>query len=261
MDAHRLGGNLVFANRHPGTAHARVGQPVAHQDTQQHQRQKQVVVHRDRTQFEAANGERFSHADAENAEGVNAAQPLGAVGNVDRMVKVVQEYPDDLAKAQRHDGQVVAAQFEGRRTQQDAKQPGHCGRQRKYQPQRRVQAVGEYRGDRGEGLREVRRRHQGIEIGADGEEGDIAEIQQAGVAYDDVQTDGQQHIKQGGIGNAHPGVAENLQAHRQQDQSQASGDAEKNLLVFHRLQLLRPGRPRVRPAGPTVAASGSRSER
>ena len=49
---------------------------------------------------------------------VDLAQPLGAVGDVDRVVQVVQEHADDFAEAQRHDGQVVAAQLERRRAQQ-----------------------------------------------------------------------------------------------------------------------------------------------
>ena len=153
---------------------------------------------------------------------VDLAHALGAVGDVDRLVQVVQEHADDLAEAQRHDGQVVAAQLQRGRAQQDAEdaRPAaapagitiHSGMCR---PSGNIAAI------HGEGLGQVRRGQQAVHVGTDGEEGDVAQVQQAGIADHDVQAQRQQHVQQRHVGNAHPGIAEALQHQRQDQQADA----------------------------------------
>ena len=55
-----------------------------------------------------------------DVDGVYHADALRTVGDVDRRVQVVEENADDLAEAQRDDGEVVAAQAQRRRAQQHA---------------------------------------------------------------------------------------------------------------------------------------------
>ena len=68
--------------------------------------------------------------------------PFGPVRDVDRRVEVVHEDADDLAEAERDDREVVAAQLQRRRAEQDAGAAGDEGAERDHDPPRRVQAAG-----------------------------------------------------------------------------------------------------------------------
>ena len=86
--------------------------------------------------------------------------------------QLMQDDPDDFAEGQGHDGEVVAAQAQHRKTEDDA-------------PQGRENA-GDRQGDEegpgndavAEPVRQIYRRQQGIGIGADRIEGDVAQIEQ-----------------------------------------------------------------------------------
>ena len=119
---------------------------------------------------------------------VDALRP---VGDVDRRVQVVEEDADDLAEAERDDRQVVAAQLQRRRAEQHAEQAGDRRADRQDDPERQVQA-------------EVRRREQRVDVGADGVERDVAEVEQAGEADDDVEAERQQHVEHREVEDAHP---------------------------------------------------------
>ena len=238
VDAHGLGGNLVFADGHPGAAYARELQAVADHHAEQHQGQEQVVVQRDRGHAECAQVQILAQVQAEELDGVDLVESLGAVGDVDRRVQVVHEHADDFAKAQRDDGQVVTAQLERWRAQQHAKGAGQAGAQRHGDPQRGVQAVREGAGDPGKGFGQVRRGEQAVHVGADGKEGDVAQVEQAGKADHDVQAQGQQHVQQRHVGDAHPGVAGVLQQQRQDDQGGSAQHGENGLVLFHGKSLL-----------------------
>ena len=220
-------------DRHPGAADTRHLHAMADHHAGHHQRQEQVVVQRDRGELEATKADRLAQVEAEELERVDLVDALGSVGDVDRMVQIVQEHANDFTETQRHDRQVVAAQLQRGRAQQHAeqsRQPGPC---RNDHPQRHVQPVREGRGQRREGFRQVRRRQQAVHVGTHRKKGHIAQIQQAGVTDHNVQAQGQQHIKQGHVSDAHPGIAEALQHHRQHQQSDG-GDQENNgLVLFH----------------------------
>ena len=127
---------------------------------------------------------------------------LRAVGDVDRARQVVEEDAHDLAEAERDDGKVVAAQLERRRAEQHAEQRGDRRADRQDDPERQVQI-------------EVRAGEQRIGVGADGVERDVAEIEQAGEADDDVQAEREQHVEDGVVGDAHPAGADLRQRERQ----------------------------------------------
>ena len=75
----------------------------------------------------------------------------------------------------------------------------------------------------------MRRRQQAIHVGADGEEGDIAQIEQARIAHHNVQANRQQDIEQGHVGNAHPCIAKLLKHQRQDQQRNTYG---QNFEIF-----------------------------
>jgi len=100
----------------------------------------------------------------------------------------------------------VTAQLQGRRTQQGAEQARHGSGQRHDEPDRQMDAVfADFRPHqlhqslaqhrilihhRFEQDGELRRRQQGRQVSAHGVEGDVAEVEQAGEADDDVQAQG-----------------------------------------------------------------------
>ena len=259
VDAHGLGCDLVFADRHPGAPDARDFQAVRDHDAQQHQGQKQVVVERNGCQLVVANHQPFAQIQTEKTQGINLAHTLGAVGDVVGVVHIVQEHPDDFAKAQGHDGQVVTAQAQGRRAQQDAKDARHYGRQRQHHPDWRVQTLGVHGRQAGKCLQQVGRIEQPVDIGTDGEKSHIAQVQQAGVAHHNVQTNCQQHKQQGHVGNAHPGIAKELQDQGQNQQPDTQSQLGRQVVFdihvhVHVHRTLTRGRPHVRPTDPMDAA-------
>ena len=111
-------------------------------------------------------------------------QALGAVekGKAQDVVDVVQGDADDLAKAQRQDGQIVAAQAQGWDADQHAEQAGH----------QRAQGQARRKGNRlrpGAVFGE-----QGAGVGAHRHKAGVAQRQLAQVAGGHVQGDGQDDI-------------------------------------------------------------------
>ena len=168
-----------------------------------------------------ADGPGLAQIDAEEADRIDRPEALGAVRDVEGMSHVVDQDAHDLAEPERHDGQVIAAQLQRGRAQQHAEQRGQQGAQGNRDPPGRVQAERKHRRDPREVLDQVRRRQQGEHIGAHGVEGDVAQVQQAGVAHHDVHAERHQHIQQAGVGDANPMRAEALQ---QKGQQQERGD-------------------------------------
>src|SRR5205807_4061701 len=160
---------LVLPYRDPGPAHAAVLQPAHDEDHQDDGGQGQVVV-----------GLGVEHAvlqglDVADAGGMGyAGDAPGAAGEG----QVVGRDPDDLAEAQRHDGQVVAPQAQGGSAQDDAGDGGG----------------GDAGGEDGPEAPVLVHAQQGHGVAADGEEGDVTEVEQAGLAHHDVQAHGQKDV-------------------------------------------------------------------
>ena len=111
-------------------------------------------------------------------------EPLGPVkeGEAQDVVDVVEGDADDLAKAEGQDGEVVAAQPQGRDADQHAEQAGHGG------------AEGEPR-RKGDGLRPgAVFGEQGAGVGAHRHKAGVAQRQLPQVAGGDVQRDGQDDV-------------------------------------------------------------------
>src|SRR5690606_15518885 len=99
--------------------------------------------------------------EAEKARARNLADAAGAAGE---RAPVDEHEADDLAESQSDDGQIIAAQTQDRKAEDDAEQRGDDAGDRQAYPERHA----EIHGQQSEG------------IGADRVEGDIAEIEQAG---------------------------------------------------------------------------------
>ena len=173
IDADRLGGDLVLADRLPGTADAGILQAQIDDDDEDGQGHQQEVVFLRPTQRQAENLSRAGKLEIAERHRVDQGNALRAVGDVDRRIQVIHEDTDDFAKAERDDGQVIAAQLQRRRAEQDAEHAGNCRTDRQNHPERPMQS-------------EMRTGEQGIGIGADRVESDVAEIEQPGEADDDV---------------------------------------------------------------------------
>ena len=105
---------------------------------------------------------------------LDARPAAGKIGPVD------EDSADDFAERQRDDGEIVAAQ------------PQH-GKAENHAPYRR-QDAGERQADPKRKMKGGRQQRVGI--GADRVERDIAEIEQAGEANDDIQAPAEHHIDQ-----------------------------------------------------------------
>ena len=118
-----------------------------------------------------------------------------AGGTVGDAVEVARGDADDLAEAERHDGEVVTAQAQGRRAEEDAGDQRHrdgdrdADRERDRPLLREPEPALERLDDRRVGRPEQRDR-----VGAEGVEADVAEVEQAGQADHDVEADGHDHV-------------------------------------------------------------------
>src|SRR5690606_21224654 len=114
---------------------------------------------------------------------------------------------DDFTEAQGDDGQVVAAQAQHRKAQQEAEQCCH----------------GTGDGQRGPEAEPVVMGEQRVGIGTHRVEADVAQIQQAGQADDDVQAQAQHHVDQDQRGNVHR-AARGIERPDQRHQHQRNDD-------------------------------------
>ena len=178
VDAHGLGGNFVFANSHPGPPDAAALQAVANQHAEHHQHQKQVVIVADAGHFKAEEFVLLAQIkpDEGDLHRIDLREALGAIGDVDGRIKVVQKHPDDFAKTQGNDGQIVAPQFQCGRAQQNAGKARQCGAQRYHPQQGRVHAARKDSGNPFKRIGELRAGQQAKHIGAHGIKRHIAKV-------------------------------------------------------------------------------------
>ncbi len=107
----------------------------------------------------------------------NAGDAVRAVGQRD---PVGQHDADDLAERQRDDREIVAAQPQHRKAEQDAPERRQDAGQRQAGPEAQAES----------------RRQQRVGIGADRVERDVAKVEQSGEADDDVQAPAQHDVGQ-----------------------------------------------------------------
>ncbi|KGQ02267.1 hypothetical protein BBAD15_g12524 [Beauveria bassiana D1-5] len=216
VQAQRTAGDLVLAQRLPGAADRHADQ--ARRDEQRHQRQQQrhhvqidhhVLVLERQAEEVMERGAPFRagatrHLQAEHRRLGNARD---TVRTARERVQVDQQQADHFAEAQRHDGQVVAAQAQHREAQDEAEQRGHRARERQRLPEAPAAPVVQ----------------QGVGIGADGVEADEAQVQQPGETDHDVQAQAQHHVDQhqrGDVDRAAAGEERPGHGHRQDQEHQ-----------------------------------------
>src|SRR6266545_2297068 len=114
---HSAGGQLVLADGQPGTTQPTLPQAKRHEEDEQGQHQEDEVS---REVVERAEGAELDplRADRQALHRVDRRDALRAIGDVDAVdvVAVVEDLRDDLAEAERDQGQVVAAQPQRLRT-------------------------------------------------------------------------------------------------------------------------------------------------
>ena len=115
-----------------------------------------------------------------HAEEGRARDVGDAVRAAGHRVPVEQDDPDDLAEAEGHDRQVVAAQAQHREAEQDAERGRERAGERQALPEAEIEPAGEQR----------------VGVGADRVEGDVAEVQQPGEADHDVQAPAEHDVDQ-----------------------------------------------------------------
>src|SRR3546814_10374832 len=102
-----------------GPAYAGILQAHADDDDDDDQQQEQVIIFFGPRNSEAEQRLRASEGEFADGEGIDTVDALGAIGDVDRRIKVVHEDAYDFAKAQGNDGQVIATQLQGGRRSEE----------------------------------------------------------------------------------------------------------------------------------------------
>ena len=136
---------------------------------------------------------------------------------------VEQHDADDLAEAQRHDGEIVAAQAQHRKAEHDAER---C-RQQARERQRLPEAEPEPARDEREG------------IGADRVEGDVAEIEQSGEPDHDIEAPAEHDVDQ------HRGPEIDEIARRERQERQRDRERHEQRAEEQRAVTPRPGEARA----------------
>ena len=188
IDTQRTAGHFVFAQRLPGPAYRHAQQPIDDEQGQQHQQQSEKVqehhpVHRvEGDTEELVKGlHALAGAAAElQSEQVRLGNAADAVGAIGQGGEIVQQDADDLAETQGDDGEIVTAQAQHRKAQQKTEQRGHGPGGDQTGPEADAEI----------------HRQQGIGIGADGVETDIAQIQQPGQPHHNIQSQAEHHVDQ-----------------------------------------------------------------
>ena len=115
--------------------------------------------------------------------------PLGPLVRLIGLSRLLASTRIDLAEAEGHDGQVVAVQPQHRQAEQHAGD----GRHREPDEEEDVEPAGRQREAAAEDQVGVRRAEDRPGVRADREEGHVAEVEQAGQADHDVQSERQRH--------------------------------------------------------------------
>ena len=114
----------------------------------------------------------------------------GAVGEVETVfTQVVHKDTDDFTKAQGYQGQIVAPEFENRRTQHNTGNRSQQCADRDNQPVREMHTIGEGLLDHGKVIGEVAGSQHAGGIGAYCIESDIAQVEQTGKTDHDIKAE------------------------------------------------------------------------
>ena len=174
-NAHRLGREWVLAQRAPGAAGARLAEEVQADQDEQDDAEDEPVLLAPRRQLVAEEVVRVDVRDPVRPSG----QSLAVHGRIRR----VDEDDERLAEEEGHDREVVA------------EQPARGDAEHEAQ-QRRADHDDRDRDRRGPVDAVVLRREQRVEVRAEAEERHVAQVEQPGIADDDVQPEAEQDVDQ-----------------------------------------------------------------
>ena len=118
---------------------------------------------------------------AGQAEGVDVEDPERAAGDV---LPVRRHRLEELQEEQRHDREVVAREAPRRQAEHETRERADHDDERHRDERRQVDAV-------------VRRVEQRVRVRADAVERDVAEVEEAAPADDDVEAEREQHVEDG----------------------------------------------------------------
>ena len=177
---HHLGGQRVLAQRVPRPPGARPVDEVDGGEADQEEDQGDPVVALERLELLPEDVERVEVRDP-----VRAVRDVVAAGETEDRdpVPVVRHRHEELAEEERHDREVVADETARRQRDEQAEQNRRSGRDDQDQRRRPV-------------LVELARGQHRVDVGAEAEEGDVAEVEQPGCADDDVEPQREEHVDQ-----------------------------------------------------------------
>ncbi len=196
------------------TAEPRIAQPQAAEQGEQHEpdRRPEKEVVEVRLELVVRGHPDGPMESVSEAQAVERSDPLGTVreveAGVEKVVPVAEDLRQDLAEAERNDGQVVAPEAKRGKADQNADDRSRAAGDQEQEPGVQVDAAEMWVdvdcsdhdvAQRGAGrvlAGELHRRQPGGGVRAHGVEGDVAEVEQAGVADDDVQADGHHDVDQ-----------------------------------------------------------------
>ena len=157
VNTHCLGRNIILTQRHPCTTQTRILQTIAHENRDRSQNQEQIVIQKLFGQLNAADGQSSIQGITKNTHGVNAVNPTRAVGQVELVfTQVIHENTDDFTEAQSHERQIIATQFQNRRTEHNTGNRRQASAERNDQQQRNVQAIREMLVEKRKVIRQMR---------------------------------------------------------------------------------------------------------
>ena len=226
-DAHHLGRERVLAQRPPRPAGARLVQQVEADEHEREHDERQPEVALRRTEL-----------DPEDLHRVEARDPIRAAGEVRGRVVPGQRDPvrirgqddEDLREEQGDDREVVADQAPRRQAEHEPEQ-----RRRDHHDHDRHLG--------GPVDAELLGRENRVGVGAEAVEGDVAEVEQAGVAHDDVEAERQQAEEDGVDRDADDVVRVGHERHER-------GQADDDRQARPRRHPVERADERCRPAGP-----------
>jgi len=196
VHAHRARRDLIALDREPCAPDPGFPQSETDEDQERNQPEAHVII-----------GQRIDTEAVPEQRGRGDA--VHARGTIGQPRPVAEDDRHDLAETERDDGEIVALQPQGGRAERHAESGGDDRGDRQHEPERdgemhdadialgnlRNQAQCRERHPEGRPWRgDLIRRENAVRIGADREEGGIAEIEQAGEADHDVEAQCQRGI-------------------------------------------------------------------
>jgi hypothetical protein len=164
--------------------------------------QQEIVILLRAAEFHAQQRLAPGKTPATEPQRIDQIDALRAIGDVNGRIQIVHENPNDFTEPQRNDSQIIAAQLERWGAQKHAEQARDRRAQGQNDPERQMQT-------------EVRRCQQRIQIRSHRIEGDVAEIEQAREADDDIEPEGEHDIQQRKVQHPHPRLPREREYERQ----------------------------------------------